>query len=165
MNVTGLNLTGSKISKICDKTLDSLLMTSHLKWLNLAQNNLSKISQKFRSKSNHLEQLWLAGNPIHCRCHMIWMIDWLPNARAPSGGQLVQDYQDVRCGPGLQAGTPIWELNRVQLECFPQHIPSSTIIILAAFGGFMVFGLAVLTLVYKNRVFVRWLVLCCFSQK
>ena len=89
---------------------------------------------------------------------MIWMIDWIGNATAPSGGKLVQDYQDVLCGPGLLAGTPIWKLNRVQLGCFPKHIPSSTLIILGAFGVFVVLGLVVILLVYKNRVFVRWLV-------
>ena len=157
VNVTRLDLTGSKVGKICDGTLDSILHTSHLKWLNLAENNLTEISQTFSSKSNHLERLWLAGNPIHCGCNMIWMIDWIGNATAPSGGRLVQDYQDVICGPGLQAGTPVYKLNRVDMGCFPKHLPSSTIIILAAFGGFIIFGLAVLTLLHKNRVRVRWL--------
>ncbi len=158
INVTRLNLAGSKVGRICDDTLDSILLTSHLKWLNLAQNNLSQISQKFTSMSDHLERLWLSGNPIHCGCDMVWMVDWLPNAKAPSGGLLVQDYQNVTCGPGLKAGTPVWQLDKVQLGCFPKHLPGSTVVILSIFGGFVILCLVVITLVYKNRVFVRWLV-------
>ena len=158
INVTRLNLKGSKVDRICDDTLDSILLTSHLKWLNLAQNNLSQISQKFTSMSDHLERLWLSGNPIHCGCDMVWMVDWLPNAKAPSGGLLVQDYQNVTCGPGLKAGTPVWQLDKVQLGCFPKHLPGSTVVILSIFGGFVILCLVVITLVYKNRVFVRWLV-------
>ncbi len=164
VNVTGLNLKRSRIGKICDNTLDSILVTSHLKWFDLAQNNLTKISQRFKVRSKHLDRLWLAGNPIHCGCDMIWMIDWIGNATAPSGGRLVQDYQDVLCGPGLKAGTPIWKLNRVELGCFPQHLPASTVVILGAFAAFVVLGLVVIILVYKNRILVRWLVYKHFGK-
>ena len=156
MNVTGLDLTGSKVGKICDGILDSILHTSHLIWLKLAENNLTEISQKF--KSNYLERLWLAGNPIRCRCDMVWMIDWLPNARAPSGGRLVQDYQDVKCGPGLQAGTPVYKLNRVDMGCFPKRIPTLTIKFLAIYGGIILLLFGGMLLIYRKRVLVRWLV-------
>ncbi len=158
INVTRVNLAGSKVSRICDDTLDSILLTSHLKWLSLAENNLSQISEKFTSRSDHLEGLWLSGNPIHCGCDMIWMIDWLPNAKGASGSLLVRDYRNVTCGPGLKAGTPVWLLDKVQLGCFPKHLPGSTVLILSIFGGFIFLGLVVIILVYKNRVLVRWLV-------
>ncbi len=164
VNVTGLSLKRSKVARICNNMLDSILQASHLKWLDLTHNKLTAISQRFQTKSKHLNKLWLAGNPVRCGCDMIWMIDWIGNATSPSGGRLVQDYQEVVCGPGLQAGTPVWKLNRVQLGCFPRHIPSSTIVILAAFGGFVVLGLAVMTLVYKNRVLARWLVYKHFGK-
>ncbi len=164
INITGLNLKESNVFKICMDTLDSILLTSHLKWVNLAQNNLTRISEKLQSRSNHLERLWLAGNPIQCDCDMTWMIDWVGNATTPSGGRLVQDYQDVMCGPGLQAGTPIWKLDRVKMGCFPQHLPPSTIIILGAYGGFVVLGLVVISLVYKNRILVRWFVYKHFGK-
>ncbi len=164
INVTLLNLARSKVSRICDDVLYSLLRTSHLKWFNLRENELTEISQKFKYMSNYLEGLWLGGNPICCGCEMIWMIDWIGNATAPSGGRLVQDYQEVLCGPGLQAGTPVWKLNRVQLGCFPKHIPPSTIIVLGAFGGFVILGLVMMTMVYKNRVLARWLVYKHFGK-
>ncbi len=163
VNVTRLNLKRSKIRNICDNTLLSLF-SSNIKWLNLAQNKLKSISNKFQSSSNHLNTLWLGGNPIQCGCDMTWLIDWLGKATAPSGAKLVQDYQDVICGPGLQAGTPIWKLDRVKMGCFPQHLPPSTIIILGAFGGFVVLGFVVISLVYKNRILVRWIVYKHFGK-
>ncbi len=163
INIPGFKLAGSKVERICDDTLHSILLTSHLKWLNLTQNNLSQISQKFK-RSNHLERLWLSGNPILCGCDMAWMIELLPNAKDPYGGLLVQDYPDVKCGPGLRSGTAVWQLDKVQLGCFPKHLPSSTVLILSIFGGFVFLCMLVILLVYKNRVLVRWLVYKHFGK-
>ncbi len=169
MNVTGLDLKGSKLSNICDDTLDFVLHTSNLKWLSLAQNNLTKISQKFQLSANNLDKLWLAGNPFHCDCDMIWMIDWIGNATAPSGGRLVQDYQDITCVSGLWKDIPVFKLNDSVLECTtsaipPKHLQNLTGLILGVCSGF-IFLCLVIILVYKNRGSVRQWVYKHFEQK
>ncbi len=170
INVTSLNLKGSKLDNICDDTLDSILQTSDLKWLSLAQNNLTKISQKFQLRVNNLDKLWLSGNPFHCGCDMIWMIDWIGNATAPSGGRLVQDYQDITCVSGLWKDTPVFQLNdSVPTECktsaiTPKYLPNLTILIVGVFSGFM-FPCLVIILVYKNKGSVRQWVYKHFEQQ
>ncbi len=164
VNVTSLSLRKSRVSYVCDSTLNFILKHSHITWLDLSNNELRNISPLFRAPHNHLEKLWLAGNPIQCDCSMIWLIDWISNAVAHSGERLVQDYQSITCGPGQQAGTPIYKLNRVEMGCFPKHLPAETVTILSIFGGFVLLCLIVIILVYKNRVLVRWLLYKHFGK-
>ncbi len=164
VNVTSLSLRQSQVSYICDSVLDSILIHFHIKWLDLSKNKLKSISPSFKASHHHLEKLWLAGNPIQCSCDMIWLIDWIGNATTHTGDKLVQDYKDVICGPGLQAGLPVFTLNRVEMGCFPKHLPATTVLILSLFGGFVFLCLVVITLVYKNRVLVRWLVYRHFGK-
>ncbi len=80
-NVTYINMESSKITEICDNTLQDIISRSKVEWLNLANNSLTCISKTFQNSSDRLTKIWLGGNPIYCDCPMDWMIDWLTNFR------------------------------------------------------------------------------------
>ena len=126
INIRSLSLKGSSVSKICDDTLDSILHTPNLISLDLSQNSLTLLSQKFQSDSNNLDRLLLGGNPYNCRCDMIWMADWIVNATTSSGARLVKDYETVKCDHGLLQGTPIYKLHDSQLGCVPKILSFPT---------------------------------------
>ena len=92
---------------------ESFKGSENLRWLNLAQNNLTKVPMEIQDLI-HLEKLWLSGNPFDCNCEMTWMID---NTKTPSGEHVVVDFKDVECHNDLMEGKPIYKLQSVNMGC------------------------------------------------
>ena len=113
-----LDLANNQIFSINDSFLSRLTNSKMLVWLNLAENQLRSIPEKFQELTK-LEKLWLGRNPIHCDCPMAWMINWLNNFTTAFGQHIIVDYQDIKCHSGEMIGIPIFELKEVDLGCYP----------------------------------------------
>ena len=101
-------------------------------YLDLRNNNISSISQKFAEelkgysntdhKLSHLQQIWLSDNPYHCDCNMAWMIGWLHNFTTLLGKHVIVDYNQIKCHTGMMVGKSIIELDKVEMGCFPPEL-------------------------------------------
>ena len=85
-----LDLANNQIISINDSFLSRLKNSKMLVWLNLTENELRSIPEKFQDLTE-LDKLWLGGNPIHCDCSMAWMIDWLNNFTTPFRQHIIVD--------------------------------------------------------------------------
>ncbi len=162
--MSNLNIESSNLGHICDRTLEVMLSSKRLKELSFLNNNLTEISQIWKTHSSHLEKVWLSGNPIDCHCDMLWTMNWLENATGASGHRLVQDYKDVICATGSQTGTPVYKLNRVTMGCYPKHIPIWIIIIGCSVSGFILCIVVSILIIHRHRRLVRWLIYKNFDK-
>ncbi len=162
--ISYLNIESSNIFSICDDTLKSVLHSRRLKKISFANNNLTSISKMWKTDSDHLERLWLGGNPIDCNCDMLWAMDWLENATGASGHRLVQDYQNVICATGPEAGTPVYKINRVKMECYPKHTPMWIIITACSVGGVILCIVVSILLIHRQWRLFRWLIYKNFDK-
>ena len=114
-----LNLGRNKISSITTSFVSNLSESKSLKWLDLSENNLKRLPPEIQELTN-LEKIWLHGNPIHCDCDMTWMIDWINNfTTGIYRKHVVRDYAQLKCHTGNMHGKPIYQLNNVDLGCYP----------------------------------------------
>ena len=67
----------------------------------------------------HLTKVWLSTNPFRCDCEMIWMKDLLNTFTTPIGDHIIVDYKNVKCKSSMMIGTAIYNLNEVDMGCFP----------------------------------------------
>ena len=118
--ISFFNLKGNKISCITTLFLRNLSESKSLKWLDLSDNNLKHLPPEVQELTN-LEKIWLRGNPIHCDCDMTWMINWINKFIPKTGERLVVDYAQVKCHSGEMHGKPIYQLNKVDLGCYPHN--------------------------------------------
>ena len=121
--ITHLDLHSSHIATICEDFYQVLNQSSHIKYINLANNNISVFSKALMGLKT-LERVYVAGNPVQCTCDSLWFTDWLVNFTSPSGVRLVQDYSHVTCAAGDASwvGTPVHRLDPVQMGCFPKTL-------------------------------------------
>ena len=112
-----INLRNNGISFLNNKFLIGL-KKSKTPGLNLAENNIVSIPQKFTEMTN-LKKIWLGGNPFRCDCSTIWMIRWINNFTISDGTHVIIDYLNVKCSSGKMIGIPIFVLTEVELGCFP----------------------------------------------
>ena len=113
-----LNMKQNIVSTISDSFVTKVIQSKNMKWLNLAQNKLTKVPKKMQ-ELKHLERIWLSSNPFHCDCSMTWMIGWLNNFTTQLREHTVVDYQDVKCHSGKMKGFPIFVLDEIRMGCFP----------------------------------------------
>ena len=116
-----LNLKQNSIVTVAESFVAEVIMSTSLKWINLANNKLKKISMKMQNITN-LERIWLSGNPYHCDCEMTWMIGWLNNFTTTWREHVIVDYQDLKCHSGKMNGYPIFLLDEVKMGCFPSEL-------------------------------------------
>ena len=147
-NVTGINLALNNITKICPTFLESFLHNGHMQEIGFHNNRLSSIPQEIQKIKNI--KLWLGGNPFQCNCDMLWMISWLANSTLPSGEHLVPDYRNVTCDNGIYKGKEIYKLNRVDMGCYPNRMPSWEIALLATVGILLVTFCIIMFLVFRR---------------
>ena len=125
--------------------------------LDLRNNRLSQLPDMPTSYRQTKVKVWLKGNPLQCSCDMIWLINWL----AGDGKHIVQDYQEVTCGPGKQVGQPIYLVKPLDMACYPMN--ATLFISMLLLGGVITFFLVALGLVVRSTDF-RWLMYKNFGQ-
>ena len=113
-----LDLRNNGISTLNNKFLIGIKKSKTLESINLAENNIVSLPEKFRELTN-LKKIWLGGNPFHCDCSTIWMIKWINNFTVSDGTHVIVDYLNVKCSSGKMIGIPIFVLTEVELGCFP----------------------------------------------
>ena len=119
--ISFLNLKRNKMSSITNSFVGNLSESKSLKWFDLSDNNLKRLPPEVQELTS-LEKVWLRGNPIHCDCDMTWMIDWINNFRTTTTGErVVVDHAHVICQSGKMKGKPIYQLNKVDLGCYPHN--------------------------------------------
>ena len=116
-NITHVDLHSSQIVQICGDFFQDLALSTKIKYLNLADNKMTKFTRDILQVST-LEEVYIAGNPIECTCDTIWFADWLLNSTTPYGVRIVRDYKNVACFGGEWNGTRVYELNAVKMGCF-----------------------------------------------
>ena len=87
-NITLLNLSSSSIREIEDSIMKAIIKT--VKYLDISKNYLLKIPE-IVTKNDNTSKLWISANPYECNCDMLWMKDWLMDARN------VEDKDNVTC--------------------------------------------------------------------
>ncbi len=105
---------------------------------------------------NHLDKLWLKGNPLECNCEMTWLIDWLSNG----GKHIVQDYQEVTCIQGMQIGQPIYMVKPLDMGCYFRN---TTLFITMLLLGIITFLVITMGLIVRSADF-RWVIYRNFGK-
>ena len=147
-----LNLKGNKISSITTAFVGNLSESKTLKWLDLSENKLRSLPPEIQELTN-LEKIWLGGNPIHCDCEMTWMINWLNNFKEKAAGKRPMDLDQVKCHSGKTPGTPRYQLNKVDMGCYP-HIwttQQKLIVGLSVGTGTIIIAIVVSVSLYSKR--------------
>ncbi len=163
-NITFINVESSNIMDICDNTIQDIISLSSVKWLNLANNNLTHISETFEHPSDSLTKLWLAGNSIYCDCSMVWMIEWLVSFTTPNGSNVVQDYPDIICKHGVNNSTPVYKLDKVKMGCYPRPIHKWIIIGTSVAAAIAVIFTSLLVCLNRHWNAVRWIIFSTFDK-
>ncbi len=114
-----LQLVGTKVTEITEEFIENVMKVSHLKMMNLQNNQIQRIHHKIQNLTN-VDKISLSGNPIHCDCDMTWMIPWLHRVPDDNETNIVDDFKDVKCGNGRFDGLPIYVLSDVNLGCYPK---------------------------------------------
>ncbi len=162
--VSHLRIESSNISNICHDTLQSILSSPNLTEISVVNNSFTKFSLTWKTHSSYVERLWLGGNPIDCNCDMLWMMDWLENSTGASGKRLVQDYQDVICATGPEAGTPVYRLDKVKLKCYPKEIPIWIIIVASSVSAVILITVVTILMIHRYRRLIWWLIYKNFDK-
>ncbi len=149
-NVTYISFKHSHIQTICQETLSTILHNASLTWLDLSDNNMSKIPIEF-STENNIEKLWLEGNPIFCDCSMTWMTGWLQNR----GKQTVQNSDHIICARGREVGKPIYFLEPHDMDCYNSQ--GGMWIAIGTIGGLIVL-MVLATGPVARYIDIRWFV-------
>ena len=87
-NISLLNLSSSHITYV-----DKAVITENLKNLDIRGNKLKTLPGTI-ANINDSSKLWISDNPFECNCDMIWMKDWLIDARN------VMDKKNITCSSG-----------------------------------------------------------------
>ena len=87
-NITLLDLSSNNIRNINEKVIE--VITKGVKHLDIRGNNLKELPETMRM-ANNTSELWISDNPYECNCELLWMKDWLINAKN------VMDKDNVTC--------------------------------------------------------------------
>ena len=92
ITITLLNIRSSHITHI-----DDTFIAENLKSLDIRENKLKTLPRTIADMNNS-SKLWISDNPYECNCDMIWMKDWLIDAKN------VMDKKNVTCSSGKIKG-------------------------------------------------------------
>ena len=109
---SSLDLRNNNISSICKSFAKKLHSDSPFTKMNI--NNVQELRL--------LEEIRLSKNPYHCDCEMTWMMEWLNNFTAPAGKHITVDYKHLKCFIGMMVGKPIYNLDKVEMGCYPPEL-------------------------------------------
>ena len=153
--VTSLSLNSAGVNTICDETVQQIITKSNIQNLDLGNNNLTTISQKFNTHATELQQLQLTGNPLTCSCPMIWMKDWMLNFKTLSGHRIVQDIDEIKCENGQEVGYPIYELDAESMGCILNEKNFVFALFVSSFSAFVSATIIVVIIIMKRSSDVR----------
>ncbi len=77
------------------------------------------------------------------------MIDWLVNFTSHAGNHIVTDYQRATCANGAMAGKQIYKLDKVEMGCYPERMPSWEIALFVICGIIIISVAVILFVVFK----------------
>ena len=89
-------MSSSHLHGIGDDVMVAII--TNLKFLDVSNNNLTNLSPIIRQIGNDTE-LRLSNNPFECNCDMVWMKDWLIEAKNAT------DKENITCSNGKFKGT------------------------------------------------------------
>ena len=151
--ISFLNVRQNKISSISTSFQENLSESKSLKRFDLSDNNLKRLPPEIQELTN-LEKIWLSGNPIHCDCDMTWLIDWINNFTTGNYRKhVVRDYAQLKCHTGKMRGKPIYQLNQVDMGCYPHDwtIQQKLIVGLSVSIGCIIIVAMVIIGLYSRR--------------
>ena len=73
-------------------------IATNTKFFDVSNNNLTNLSSIIKDMGDDTE-LRLSNNPFECNCDMVWMKDWLIEAKN------VADKENISCSNGKFIGT------------------------------------------------------------
>ncbi len=158
-DVTHLNLSTNRIKNICPSFLqtDTKTALDQITELDISNNLLKSLPREI-VRATKTTKIWLSKNPYMCNCDMLWMVDWLANAKLSSGKPVVQDYKDVTCSGGIADGIHMYRLNQVDIGCYPSKMATWEIGLLAATGAILILIGMTMFFVFKKWKEVKfWL--------
>ena len=120
-HIEHFDLQNSNIQYITDEFFSKIQTMKKAKFLNLAKNNLKTFPLTLNGTS--FSEVYLAGNAIDCNCDMLWFAHWLNTTEPQSQNRIVKDYKRVVCEGGRWNGIQVFNLNPVNMGCFPKNIP------------------------------------------
>ena len=159
-HLKSLNLKNNNIIDICDVFIERI-SESNLKQIDLSNNQLVRLSGSFKHLRN-LETLLLSGNPFICDCDTIWMSNWLVNFTTTSGSKIVKDYKNITCYSGKMIGTHVYLLNSWEMGCY--QFASWKIAVIAIVGIMVIITIILATVVIKRSKEARWIIYKNFNK-
>ena len=106
-----LDLQNNKIRHIEENLLKYLSTHSKMFNLDISKNNLTFLPRYIESTS-FLTYLNLLENRFECKCHNMWMTDWLIKNR-----DIEQDYNSVNCEMASGRSIPFVQLSDTDVTC------------------------------------------------
>ena len=116
-NIEHFDLQNSCIQHIANDFVFKIQTMKKAKFLNLANNYLRSFPKSL--KGTNFSEVYLAGNPIDCNCHMLWFAEWLNTTEPKSQNRIVKDYDQVLCMEGQWNGTQVYKLSAELMGCLP----------------------------------------------
>ena len=101
--------------------------------------------------------MWLSGNPYQCDCSMTWMAGWLNTFTTPLGQHIIVDFKELICETGMAKGMPIYQLNEIDMGCFPSKWTTAQKIAVGIGTGIAVIIIIVLLIVTKRSRELKFL--------
>ena len=91
-----LDMSSGHLDGISDNVMKAI--TTNTKFFDVSNNNLTNLSSIIKDMGDDTE-LRLSNNPFGCNCDMVWMKDWLIEAKN------VIDKENITCSNGKFKGT------------------------------------------------------------
>ena len=110
--ISSISLEFCNISEVCEDFIRKVIIRKTGTFY-LSNNKLTSLQEVFTNTTKGT-RLYLSNNPYNCGCDMVWMIKWIKSSIL-SG--MIPDYQNVTCHSGFSVGTPIHQLDPLEMKC------------------------------------------------
>ncbi len=103
-----LDLQGNKIDNLMNDFVYSLLNSSQIRYINIAQNKLTSLPRNFENLTLQCS-VSIFGNPLKCSCDSVWMKHWVLNNSNIMG--------QVTCQMDSGRWIPVVQMDKADLGC------------------------------------------------
>ncbi len=164
-SISHLSIEDTNLFHICEDMLSRIISSNSLKSISFRNNKLRRLSAKWKTMENNvLESLYIAGNPVECKCEMLWMANWLENTTSSKGMRLVPDYKDVICASGAEIGKPVYMVDPITMGCYPERTKTWIVVVSSTIAGLILTITTILILIHHCWKLVRWLIYKNFDK-